>query len=175
MFRDCNDIRSINDWTQTHWWYLPVIRPLHRCKGVRPLTHVDVALFEERQSGQSELQTFPTNMITNTNYLILGFHQRRYCVIPRLMVDHFFPYLSTKCPKKLIGWRKKKKENNENKAAIPKQQIQKSWVIRFCFFFWFFFRPQTSTLMSFSSSASRKSSVTGSRNLAVWKIRQKNN
>lgn len=82
------------------------------------------------------------NHVTEPNpvfdYLVLGFDERGYGVISRQAVNHLLPYL-------------RKRKGVSLGPSRPPPEVG----------------SPTSTLMSFSSSASRKSSVTGSLNLAV--------
>lgn len=77
------------------------------------------------------------------NYLILRFHEGGYGVVPLQPVDHLSPYLRG-CGGIFICQRLEFRSGDGRSAGFP-----------------------TSTLTAFSSSASRKSSVTGSLNLAV--------
>lgn len=89
----------------------------------------------------------PTQILPAFNYLILRFDERGKSVISRAAINHLLPYLPKR--KKCFKHFFLKKRWKSTSGRRPK------------------FRLPTSTLMSFSISASRKSSVTGSLNLAV--------
>lgn len=87
-------------------WHVPVVCGLHWCKGVCPLTTVDVALWRQKQNSWAEENAsniFPRfsrcarhhhhDFKPLLSYLILGFHQRVYCVISCQTIDHFSSYL----------------------------------------------------------------------------------
>lgn len=111
------------------------------------------------------------NILWAWNYLVLGFHQSIYRVTSCFSVDHFLPYLWTKSlwtVESIHSFKKKKKKIKISHATVEKSQccwsvyeLMGSWELKQSIF-------QTCTLMSFSSSASRKSSVTGSANSKVY-------